>query len=137
MQWLLKIAKFQRRSFLSTCSMCSSISAQILFLILFTGSVLGSLSAENSSCPIHEILTFKKPAILLADSMPNNVRTKSVITISDCIQSCCEWEECQVVVLENSTCYNVSPIFKLFKLFFQLIIIFYARSTASVKLNVI
>jgi len=97
---------------MSACSM-SSFSILYVFLVLLTGKVLGSLSAENSTCStsIHEILNSTKPAILLADSTPNNVRIKVFPAISDCIQSCCEWESCQVAVLENTTCYNVQIAF--------------------------
>ena len=112
MQCFLKIAKFPSRSFMSACSM-SSYSILYVFLVLFTGKVLGSLSAENSTCStsIHEILNSTKPAILLADSTPNNVRIQVFPAMSDCIQSCCEWESCQVAVLENTTCYNVWIVF--------------------------
>ena len=42
----------------------------------------------------------------ISSNIKKTVRTES--NIKNCVDSCCQWEECHIAIQSNSTCLNVS-----------------------------
>ena len=89
------------------------------FLVLYLISQIANschcqsrVAGGNSSCTQSSLLdieTAKKPFLLVAANISTggNVKVSQVPDLVGCVQSCCDWAECNIAVKEGSSCYNV------------------------------
>jgi len=67
--------------------------------------------ANNSTCKSNVVVEsfLNMPIQFLAGNISSNIK-KTVRTesnIKNCVDSCCQWEECHIAIQSNSTCLNV------------------------------